>query len=59
MTADTVARRNVLVLTTAQALAGASPVIVISLGGVIGQILAPSPALAPLIHDGGGTGWRA
>ncbi len=48
MTADTVAQRNVVVLTAAQALAGASPVIVISLGGVVGQILAPSPAVATL-----------
>jgi MFS family permease len=48
MTADTVAQRNVLVLTAAQALGGASPVIVISLGGMVGQLLAPSPAVATL-----------
>lgn len=38
------ARRNVAVLTAAQALGGASPPIVMSLGGLVGQDLAPDPA---------------
>ncbi len=48
MAADAVAQRNVLVLTAAQSLGGASPVIIISLGGMVGQILAPSQALVTL-----------
>lgn len=42
------ARRNVAVLTAAQALGAASPPIVISLGGLVGQSLAADPALATL-----------
>jgi len=48
MTSDAVAARNVFVVTAAQALGGASPVIIISLGGVVGQMLSPNPALATL-----------
>lgn len=45
---DAVARRNVAVLMMAQALGGATPPIIISLGGVIGQQLAENKALATL-----------
>jgi len=40
--------RNAKVLALAQALGGANPAIVISLGGLVGGALAPSPALATL-----------
>lgn len=39
---------NARVLTTAQALGGASPAIIVSLGGLVGQQLASNPALATL-----------
>ncbi len=42
------ARRNVAVLTAAQALGAASPPIIISLGGLVGQSLSPDPALITL-----------
>jgi MFS family permease len=45
---DGVARRNVAVLTAAQALGAASPPIVISLGGLVGQSLSSDPALSTL-----------
>lgn len=45
---DAVARRNVNLLTVAQALGGATPPIIISLGGVIGLQLAENKALATL-----------
>lgn len=45
---DKVARRNVRILTIAQALGGATPPIIVSLGGVIGQQLAENKALATL-----------
>ncbi len=48
MSSDKVAARNVLVLAAAQALGGASPPIIISLGGLVGQMLAPSPALVTM-----------
>src|SRR3546814_19173999 len=48
MTADAHSRKNILVLATAQALGGASPPIIISLGGLVGQSLAPDPALVTL-----------
>ena len=48
MTADALARRNVRLLTIAQALGGAGPPIIISLGGLVGQALAPIPALVTL-----------
>lgn len=48
MKADSRASRNVLILAAAQALGGSSPVIIISLGGVVGQMLAPSLALVTL-----------
>ncbi|MGF1620599.1 MAG: MFS transporter [Rhodomicrobiaceae bacterium] len=48
MTTEALARRNVFILTTAQALGGASPPIIISLGGLVGQTLAPTPALITL-----------
>ena len=41
-------KHNTRVLTTAQALGGASPAIIISLGGLVGQQLATNPALATL-----------
>jgi len=41
-------RRNALVLSCAQALGGATPAIVISLGGLVGQTLAEDKALATL-----------
>ena len=42
------AKRNILVLTTAQALGAASPPIIISLGGLVGQQLSSDPALVTL-----------
>jgi MFS family permease len=48
MTPDMLARRNVLILAAAQALGGASPSIIVSLGGVVGQTLAPSAVLVTL-----------
>ncbi len=42
------AQHNARVLTTAQALGGAAPVIIISLGGLVGQQLAHNPAMATL-----------
>ncbi|MCB5176870.1 MFS transporter [Microvirga lenta] len=45
---DVLARRNALVLAFAQALAGASPAIVVSLGGLVGQNLAENKELATL-----------
>lgn len=47
-TNNTVARRNIFVLTAAQALGASSPPIIVSLGGLVGQSLASSPALATL-----------
>jgi MFS family permease len=44
--ADQLAKRNVLVLATAQAFGGASPSIVISLGGIVGSSLVENQALA-------------
>jgi MFS family permease len=41
-------RHNARVLTTAQALGGASPAIIVSLGGLVGQQLASNPALVTL-----------
>jgi len=43
-----VARRNIRLLFTAQALGGSAPPIIISLGGIVGQQLAGDPALATL-----------
>jgi len=40
--------RNIGVLMAAQALGGASPPIIISLGGIVGQMLADDPSLATL-----------
>ncbi|MBX3523151.1 MAG: MFS transporter [Xanthobacteraceae bacterium] len=45
---ENVARRNIFVLTAAQALGAASPPIIVSLGGLVGQSLAPTPTLATL-----------
>lgn len=45
VTGDALAKRNALLLVMAQALGGAGPSIIISLGGIVGQGLAPSPAL--------------
>lgn len=47
-TAPDAAQRNVWVLVAAQALGGAAPPIIISLGGIVGQMLASNPALATL-----------
>lgn len=41
-------RHNGRILTSAQALGGASPAIIVSLGGLVGQQLASNPALATL-----------
>ena len=46
--ADPQARRNVALLVAAQALGGASPPIIISLGGIVGKTLAANPSLATL-----------
>ena len=43
-----ISHHNGRVLTTAQALGGASPAIVVSLGGLVGQQLATNPALSTL-----------
>lgn len=48
MTNQTIARRNIFVLTAAQALGAASPPIIISLGGLVGQQLSSDPALVTL-----------
>ena len=48
MTDQATAKRNILVLTGAQALGAASPPIIISLGGIVGQTLSSVPALATL-----------
>lgn len=48
MTDQMTARRNIFVLTTAQALGAASPPIIISLGGLVGQQLSSDPALVTL-----------
>jgi len=48
MAPDETAKRNILVLTAAQALGAASPPIIISLGGIVGQTLSSTPALATL-----------
>lgn len=46
MDGDTLARRNALVLAGAQALGGASPAIVVSLGGIVGSQLVANQAFA-------------
>ncbi|QFU16591.1 MFS transporter [Microvirga thermotolerans] len=46
--ADGLARHNALVLACAQALGGANPAIVVSLGGLVGQVLAQNKELATL-----------
>lgn len=43
---ERLARRNVGLLMAAQSLSGAGPSIIISLGGIVGQMLAPSAMLA-------------
>lgn len=48
MTDQNLARRNIAVLTAAQALGAASPPIIISLGGLVGQQLSEDPALVTL-----------
>nr|WP_176024457.1 MFS transporter [Brucella pseudintermedia] len=48
MTDMTAARRNIIILTIAQALGASSPPIVISLGGLVGQKLSSDPALVTL-----------
>lgn len=45
---DPIARRNVQLLMAAQALGAASPPIIISLGGIVGQTLAHDPTLSTL-----------
>lgn len=48
MSDQAVAKRNILVLTAAQALGAAGPPIIISLGGLVGQQLSSDPALVTL-----------
>lgn len=48
MTGQAIAKRNIFVLTAAQALGAASPPIIISLGGLVGQQLSSDPALVTL-----------
>ncbi len=48
MTRPFIFQRNVLALTSAQAFGAAGPPIVISLGGLVGQMLAPYKALTTL-----------
>jgi MFS family permease len=45
---DRIAKHNALVLAVAQALGGASPPIIVSLGGIVGQVLSPDKGLATL-----------
>ncbi len=45
-TNDRTARHNAVILSCAQALGGANPAIVVSLGGLVGQAIAPDPAYA-------------
>ena len=45
---DRLARRNALVLSVAQALAGANNTVIVSTGGIVGSTLAPDPGLATL-----------
>lgn len=47
-TDDGLARRNALVLAVAQALGGANPAIIVSLGGIVGQTIAADKTLATL-----------
>ncbi|KAA0969824.1 MFS transporter [Aureimonas fodinaquatilis] len=48
MMPESLVRRNIVVLTAAQSLGAASPPIVISLGGLVGQKLTSDPALVTL-----------
>jgi MFS family permease len=48
MAASSIARRNLVALTSAQAFGAAGPPIVISLGGLVGQMLAPHKLLVTL-----------
>lgn len=48
MTDQAIAKRNIFVLTAAQALGAGSPPIIISLGGLVGQQLSSDPALVTL-----------
>lgn len=48
MTDVSAARRNIIVLTIAQALGASSPPIVVSLGGLVGQKLSSDPTLVTL-----------
>jgi MFS family permease len=48
MTADVPAWRNIRLLTVAQALGGAGPPIIVSLGGLVGHQLSPDPTLITL-----------
>lgn len=48
LTGDRLAKRNALVLACAQSLGGASPAIIVSLGGMVGQTLAENKELATL-----------
>lgn len=45
---DRLARRNVLVLATTQALAGGNSIVIFATGAIMGSILAPSPKLSTL-----------
>lgn len=45
---DRLARRNALVLSAAQALAGGNNTVVVATGGIVGAMLAPDPGLATL-----------
>jgi MFS family permease len=47
-TDDRLARRNVLVLATAQALAGGNQIVLVTAGGIVGTMLAPHKGLATL-----------
>lgn len=48
MTDQSIAKRNIVVLTFAQALGASSSPVIVSLGGLVGQNLSPNPALATL-----------
>src|SRR5580658_1611691 len=48
VTDDRLAARNAVVLAAAQALAGGNTTVIVATGGIVGSMLAPSPALVTL-----------
>ena len=56
---DRLAKRNAVVLAVAQALGGANPAIVVSLGGLVGQMLADDKHWRPAGQPAAISGWRS